>query len=83
MLAEEGVQFLLSAKLNQDPLEQYFSKQRGLMGHAENPDVTSFGYNHLKLLVSGSSAVRASTRGNTTPEDVENVLSEPMRKRKK
>ena len=83
LLTEDGVQFLLSAKLNQDPLEQYFSKQRSLMGSAENPDVMTFGYNHMKLLVSGSSAVRASTRGNTTPEEVTNILSEPMKKKKR
>ena len=63
--------YLLSAKLNQDPLEEYFSKQRALSGVMENPDVRSFAYNHLKLVVVGSSAVRASVRGNSSLEDFE------------
>ena len=83
LLAEDGSMYILSAKLNQDPLEQYFSKQRSLRGCAENPDVRSFAYNHLKLLVSGSSAVGAATHGNTTPEEVETVLSQPLPKRQK
>ena len=83
LLAEGTDLYLLSARLNQDPLEQYFSKQRALGGAMENPDVRSFAYNHLKLVVAGSGAVKASTRGNSSLEDFETVLSEPLPKRRK
>ena len=82
LLGEEGVEYFLSAKLNQDPLEEYFSKQRGMGGNRENPSVEQFGTNHLKLVVTGSSAVRASIYGNITEKkDGEKIIATPMRKR--
>ena len=82
LLGEEGVEYFLSAKLNQDPLEEYFSKQRGMGGNRENPSVEQFGTNHLKLVVTGSAAVRASIYGNITEKkDGEKIIATPMRKR--
>ena len=68
LLQEPGVKFVLSAKFNQDPLEEYFSKQRGMGGRNEVPDANQFGYNHIRLLVAGSTGVRASLRGNISAE---------------
>ena len=81
LLEEEGVQYVLSAKFNQDPLEQYFSKQRSLGGAVENPDVRRFGYNFLTLMATGSSAIRTTVHGNTMPEDKIEVMSTPMQRR--
>lgn len=83
LLLYEGAPYVLSARFNQDPLEQYFSKQRGLGGARENPDVKSFSYNHLKLIVAGSGAVRAATRGNTSCEETATMVMQPLPKRQK
>jgi hypothetical protein len=82
-LLYEGAPYILSARFNQDPLEQYFSKQRAIAGARENPDVQSFGYNHLKLVVAGSGAVRAATKGNTSQEETAAVMMQPVPKRLK
>lgn len=59
MLSLPGVHFLLSEKFNQDPLEQYFSKQRGMGGFCDNPTVRQFQHNALRLQVSGAPSVLA------------------------
>lgn len=64
MLSLPGVHFLLSEKFNQDPLEQYFSKQRGMGGFCDNPTVRQFQHNALRLQVSGAPSVLAASRGN-------------------
>ena len=85
LLQEDGDKFLLSAKFNQDAIEQYFSKQRAVGGGNENPDARIFGYNHLKLLVAGSSSVRAAARGNitVTSNDEPSVADVPLPRRQK
>ena len=65
LLSIGGIDYLLSAKLNQDPLEQYFSKQRGCIGRNDNPTVGEFGINNLRIIVGGE-AIRASKYGNVT-----------------
>ncbi|XP_030833255.1 uncharacterized protein LOC105444767 isoform X2 [Strongylocentrotus purpuratus] len=67
LLAEEGVQFVLSDKFNQDPLEEYFVKQRSIGRSNENPTVSQFGNNMLSIHVAGMS-LRASKRANVTRE---------------
>ncbi|PIK35626.1 hypothetical protein BSL78_27545 [Apostichopus japonicus] len=46
-----------------DPLEEYFSKQRGCGGRNENPTVEQFGHNALSLMVASSKAI-SSLRSN-------------------
>jgi hypothetical protein len=82
LLAEDGVEYVLSAHFNQDPLEQYFSKQRAFGGAWENPDARAFGYNNLKLIVTGSAAVRASAHGNVCVDEDGGINSDPMPRRK-
>lgn len=67
LLAEEGVQFVLSDKFNQDPLEEYFVKQRSIGRSNDNPTVSQFGNNMLSIHVAGMS-LRASKRANVTRE---------------
>lgn len=64
LLRVPGVKYLLSDKLNQDPLEEWFSLARGAGGANNNPSAKELGHSHLKLLVAGSNAV-ASTKGNS------------------
>ena len=69
LLNEDGVKFLLSEKLSQEPLEEYFSKQKAKVGAGENPAVETFNRNFLGLNVAGDELVRvvnANTRGHQT-----------------
>ena len=59
----DDVEYLLTEKFSQDPLEEYFSKQRGSGGSSDNPDSFQFGHTFNSLIVSASAAVR-STCGN-------------------
>ena len=64
LLNEDGVEFLLSEKLSQDPLEEYFSKQRAKGGADENPTLESFNRNFLGLNVAEDELIRV-VNGNT------------------
>ncbi len=85
LLQLEGVEYLLSEKFSQDPLEQYFSKQRGAGGASDNPSVEQFGHNMLALHVA-QGCVKASRRGNCRLQDRDddyNILdSTPLPRRK-
>ncbi|XP_071855332.1 uncharacterized protein [Apostichopus japonicus] len=63
LLQTPGVKYILSEKCSQDPLEEYFSKQRGCGGRNENPTVEQFGHNALSLMVASSKAI-SSLRSN-------------------
>ena len=55
---------MLSEQLPQDPLEEYFSKQRAKGGADENPTLETFNRNFLGLNVAGDELVRV-VNGNT------------------
>nr|XP_054762951.1 uncharacterized protein LOC129269470 [Lytechinus pictus] len=83
LLNEEGVEYFLSEKLSQDPLEEHFGKQRGMGGRHENPDVRQFGSNMQVLQVAGS-CVSVSSRANVKRQYGRSpVKSKPLPKRQK
>ncbi|VDH96810.1 Hypothetical predicted protein [Mytilus galloprovincialis] len=82
LLLLPNVRFLLSEKFNQDPLEEYFSKQRGMGGFCDNPTVGQFQNNALKLQVANAPAVMASTRGNCQTRQNAQPIEAPLSKRK-
>ncbi len=83
LLRLPGVQYLCSDKLNQDPLEEFFSLVRGAGGANSNPSAMEFGNIHLNLLVAGSNSV-SSTRGNCHNQKRKIQLDEtPLPKKKK
>ena len=57
------VEYLLSERFNQDPLEMYFSKQRSAGGTSDNPTAEQFGHNMMAFHVSRD-CIKASKRGN-------------------
>lgn len=63
LLQEKGVKYVLSERFNQDPLEEYFSKQRGLGGGNDNPSVLEFNRRARGIQVAGA-ALRATLSGN-------------------
>ena len=82
LLEVEGVQFLLSGKLNQDPLEIYFSKQRGMGGRNDNPSQGEFERNMVQLTVSGLHNMRTARGANCQQlEDDDNIDDAPLPRR--
>ena len=79
-----GVKFVLSAKLNQDPIENFFSKQRAAGGRSDNPTLHQFCLNTVSLRVQGSAALEP-VRGNCRPRkrNLEDIveLNTPLPKR--
>ena len=85
LLTIPGVQFILSEKLCQDPLESFFGKQRAAGGRCDNPTVCQFCYNTVSLRLQGSAALEP-VRGNCGKRPVcSNLdvveLSKPLQKR--
>ena len=68
LLDVPGVKFLLSEKFNQDPQEEYFSKERGAGGANNSPTADQFGHNMMSLYVA-SDCAKASKRGNCRLQD--------------
>ena len=63
LLEQTGVQFILSERFNQDPLESHFGKHRQMKGGNDNPTVAQFNYNENNLRLLGSQAL-TPVRGN-------------------
>ena len=57
LLSQQKGLFLLSERLNQDPLKSFFGKQRARGGRNDNPNVRSFMYNTQAMRVQRSMAV--------------------------
>ena len=82
LLKQPGVNFVLSAKLSQDPLESFFGKQRMRGGYCDNPNVATFLYGAQSLRVQGKTAIKP-TRGNCKRGRAEHIAvdSTPLPKR--
>ena len=44
-LLSQGMEYVLSERFYQDPVEEYFGNQRMLGRRCDNPDIRTFGYN--------------------------------------
>ena len=80
---KEGL-FILSERLNQDPLESFFGKQRARGGRSDNPNVRSFLYNMQAIRVQRTMAIRHG--GNVRKRKLQwttdiDDLSRPLKKR--
>ncbi|XP_065643186.1 uncharacterized protein LOC136074894 [Hydra vulgaris] len=72
LLQENGVCYLLSEKFTQDPLEEYFSKQRRRGGSNDNPSLNEFNRNFLGLNITGDCLIKA-LNGNYCGRDHEDM----------
>lgn len=61
-LLEEGMEFVLTERFCQDPVEEYFGKQRRLGRRSDNPDIRQFGYNSNTIRIERSISCQS---GNT------------------
>ena len=82
-----GLKFVLTNHFCQDPVEQYFGKQRGIGRRSDNPTIYLFGYNDNKIRMYRSNAqVLGNTSGKTSTEKRVRAVDNtplPRRKRKK
>ena len=53
-LLEEGMEFVLTERFCQDPVEEYFGKQHQLGRRSDNPDIHQFGYNSNTIRIERS-----------------------------
>ena len=53
-LLSEGFSYILTERLMQDVIEDYFGHQRTQRGRSDNPTAEQFGYNELLLLSRGT-----------------------------
>ena len=88
-LLDEGFEFVLSDRFNQDPLEEHFGKQRMRGGGLDNPMQIGYGQNENKIILSSSAnltVMRGNTRGRKRDDQHINIHDErqlPKRKKKK
>ena len=87
LLQFEGFDYFLSDKLNQDPLEEHFSKQRMRGGGNDNPTLLEYGFNERNIIVAKSDmllTMRGNTRGRVRELDEIDIHDETeLPKRKK
>ena len=79
LLSVPGVQYVLSEKLCQDPVEAFFGKQRAAGGWSDNPTVHQFCLNTVSLGVQGSAALEP-VRGNCGKRQCSTSSSDMFRK---
>ena len=78
-LLEEGVPYVLSEKLSQDPLEEHFSRHRRIAGCSDNPTLQQFKQQEVSLNLIKSELIgdlRGNTRGrpdNRPPIDINDM----------
>ena len=81
LLKQEGVEYVLSERFNQDPLEGFFGQQRAHGGRCDHPSVQQFVKNTVSLRVQKSAAL-APLRGNSRKHPIEiTVDNTPLPKR--
>ncbi len=64
LLTEEGTQYVLTEKFNQDPLESFFGNMRQMRGGNEAPNVQQFNEN-INAARLKSTQMLKNFRGNT------------------
>ena len=73
LLFEDAVDYVLSDKMNQDPLEEHFGKQKACGSSNENPGLKEYTDNEKKLLVAKFEMVRVM-RGNARGRHEEQTI---------
>ena len=88
-LLSNGAEYVLTNKLCQDPVEEYFGRQRAIGRRCDNPTIREFGYNDNKLRIQRSIlSIQGNTKGRekdqneTRWHEVDDTLL-PRRKKQK
>ena len=78
-----GMEFVLTERFNQDPLEQHFGIQRTSGGCNNNPNLQQFNNNMVQIRTVGSQAI-APIRGNTKRSlNLAPIDDTPLQKRRR
>ena len=83
LLSKDEIKFILSCKLNQDPLEEYFGKQRAIGRRADNPTVKQYLDNTSTLHMVSTAGVHV--RGGNVKRQLafRHDIDAPLRKRRR
>ncbi|XP_066910451.1 uncharacterized protein [Clytia hemisphaerica] len=71
LLKEPGIEFVLTDRFNQDPIEEHFGKQRARLGGCDNPSLGQYGSSEGKLIAAKDQAIlvmRGNTSGTNKPK---------------
>ena len=84
-LLAEGMEYVLTERFCQDPVEEYFGNQRKLGRRNDNPDVQSFGYHDNTIRIQRTvSCQSGNTRGRKDRQRAwVEVTNDPLPDRKK
>ena len=82
-LLTEGMEYILTERFCQDPVEEYFGKQRQLGRRSDNPDLFTFGYNDNTIRIQrGVSNFSGNSRGRyDNKRNWENIDDDPLPKK--
>ena len=87
LLRSRDVNYVLTDKFNQDPLEEHFGKHRSKLGGCDNPTILQYGETERKLQVAKSDSIivmRGNTSGRSSvTRKIDITKSAPLPKRKK
>ena len=83
-LLGEGMEYVLTERFCQDPVEEYFGEQRQLLRRSTNPNFQQIGYNDNAIRIKRSvSCTSGNTKGRRDKKrSWENVTDDPVPKRK-
>lgn len=85
-LLDNGVQFVLSNRFCQDPLEAHFGRHRSLVPRSQNPNIHCFGFQENKLRIQRHLAMQIQPRGNVEKrkrgDNPVKVSNSPLKKQK-
>jgi hypothetical protein len=79
----QGMEFVLTERFNQDPIEQHFGMHRTVNGCNTNPSLEKFNHTMVRLRTVGSQAI-APIRGNTRRQlDLAPIDATPLPKKQR
>ena len=86
-LLDQGVEYVLSNRFCQDPLEAHFGRHRSVRPRSENPTLYSFGYQENCIRLQRSVAMVLQPKGNVEkrkgPEKEVVISNSPLKKVKR
>ena len=83
-LLSQGMEYVLSERFCQDPVEEYFGSQRMLGSRCDNPDIRTFGYNDNTIRIQRHISLDSgNTRGGHKQEKWVNIINDPLHCREK
>ena len=83
-LIDEGMEYVMTERFCQDPVEEHFGNQRKIGRRSDNPDLKTFGYNENTIRIQRTvSHTSGNTRGRFDKKRAwEQVTNDPISKRK-